>query len=244
MLWVKIGGILLGAISLFNLARRYFDVGLSAIMSDFIDFYYALFLPIVTIINNILKYVLFFVKLPEIEHDIIVLWLVGAGLIIRFYIDFMNNPRKRGLFKIEEPFEPPSHLIAIILLLLIVPLSLFAFIVASIVAYFGRDDNNSNAEIFFAHILYLSGGAATLFALNAYSGKAVLLALRLTTKSRRDDPAGLAHHHHISRSGCGRLRQPNAATPVLTRRMWNTRKLFSSASNGFLLSVRSKKANN
>ena len=49
--WLQVGGIVLGALSLFKLVQRYAEFGLSSIFTDVISFYQQFFYPITQIVN-------------------------------------------------------------------------------------------------------------------------------------------------------------------------------------------------
>ncbi len=82
--WLRWGGVLLGAISLFSLVQKLSDFGLAPIFKDMLGFYRATFHPIADIIINALKWALALVsiRLPKIPPDVVVIYLlIGTALL-------------------------------------------------------------------------------------------------------------------------------------------------------------------
>ena len=81
--WLKWGGILLGGISVFNFAREIYQVSLASMFFSFIAFYESIFYPIANVVLFILKNVLFFITIPNISRDVVVIYFVIGGATTR-----------------------------------------------------------------------------------------------------------------------------------------------------------------
>lgn len=86
--WFRLGGYLMGAISLFSLGQRLTDFGLSAVFSDIVTFYRSVFHPIANAVNLTLRSALSVigVSFPAIPEDIIIIYCLICAATYRTLI--------------------------------------------------------------------------------------------------------------------------------------------------------------
>jgi uncharacterized protein YnzC (UPF0291/DUF896 family) len=104
--WIGIGSVLLGAISLFNLTRRYFQVGLSEIFSKWATFYEAIFHTLAGLLNETIIRALGYLNItfPKIPNDMIIIYiLIGAAR-------YRAWGTGRGVDRIPNLFRKKKHL--------------------------------------------------------------------------------------------------------------------------------------
>lgn len=92
--WFRSAGILLAGVSLFNLARDFFNFGLSPICRHIVEFYRNFFHPIAEGIIYALNAIahLFTVQLPPLQKDLFILYPFLASAVLRG----ANNWRERS----------------------------------------------------------------------------------------------------------------------------------------------------
>lgn len=149
--WFQIGGVLLAALSIFNLTKKVFNFGLSPVLQDIVIFYQNVFYPIVEIIFFPITW-LFGLILPEILKDIIVIYiLIGSALVRSVYRVHDNNDKFFYVF----------------LLAIIWPISLYRIISDMIV----KSDNFAARGTFLLllELVYIVLTVFALFAMNYYS---------------------------------------------------------------------------
>ena len=84
--WVRWGEILLGAISIFSLTQRLFDLNVVPIFKDMLGFYHTVLHPIANMFVFIIRQILnlISIRLPNIPADIIIIYLILAAAFFRY----------------------------------------------------------------------------------------------------------------------------------------------------------------
>jgi hypothetical protein len=98
--WLRWGGILLGAISLFSLAQKLYSFGLVPIFNDLLSFYRAALHPVVDAVTTGLRWTLdlISIKLPLIPPDAVIVYTLFGSAFIRLFI-YGNAEYKARLTK-------------------------------------------------------------------------------------------------------------------------------------------------
>jgi hypothetical protein len=83
--YLRIGGILLAAISLFRLVHTWLQFGLKPIFVKMVEWYGALFEPLGVAFNSGLKFIFSWIKVtpPHIPSEVLILWLLLGSALYR-----------------------------------------------------------------------------------------------------------------------------------------------------------------
>jgi hypothetical protein len=116
--WIRSGGILLGAISLFSLSAKLFNFGLAPVIEDFLKFYRDLLYPLADALLTSIKWAvhLVHIELPKIPSDALIIYCVIASSLARF-IWQEKTTAERALLVLAPTIWPLTFLVFLIVYL-------------------------------------------------------------------------------------------------------------------------------